>query len=272
MLSKIFIRLVHSNPSVQKFLWKWWYERLAVRGRQADWYFMNYGFITDIDTQKRELNAEDENDRVFIQLYDYVASQMNLKDKKVLEVGSGRGGGASFIARYHCPSELIGLDYSKKAVELSNDVHKGIENLSFIHGDAENLPFENNSFDAVVNVESSHCYGNMPKFVKEVSRILKPGGNFSWADLRGSSTISETENAFKIAELSKIQDRIITPNVVMALDEIHDRKSEMINAHVPRWIQPAFRDFAGVKDSKIYNGFKDGTTVYMSKAFQKISN
>ena len=76
-------------------------------------------------------------------------------------------------------------------------------------------------------------------------------------------------NAFIIPELSLIHESIITPNVIKALDEIHDRKIEMINTHVPRWIQPAFRDFAGVKNSKIYNAFKDGTTVYLAKAFQK---
>ena len=45
---------------------------------------------------------------------------------------------------------------------------------------------------------------------------------------------------------------------------------EVIKEHVPRWIQPAFRDFSGVKGSKIYNGFKDGSVVYLAKVFQKI--
>ena len=204
-----------------------------------------------------------------MQLYDHAASQIPLEGKKVLEVGSGRGGGASFVARYHHPSQMIGLDYSLEAVRLSTEIHNAIENLAFVQGDAEELPFEDNSFDAVINVESSHCYGNMPKFVREVSRILKPGGHFSWVDIRGSNTVADTENAFKIPELSLIHESVITPNVIKALDEIHDRKTEMINIHVPKWIQPAFRDFAGVKNSKIYNAFKDGATVYLSKAFQK---
>ena len=36
-------------------------------------------------------------------------------------------------------------------------------------GDSENLPFEDNTFDAVLNIESSHCYASMDKFIKEVS-------------------------------------------------------------------------------------------------------
>lgn len=269
MLARMFIKLVHLTPALQKSLWKWWYERLAHRGREANWSFMNYGFTPSNGEMKRELKSEDENDRVFIQLYDHAASQIELDGKKVLEVGSGRGGGASFLARYHHPSQMIGVDYSLEAVKLSSKLHKTLDNLSFVQGDAEALPFEDNSFEAVINVESSHCYGNMSKFVKEVARILKPGGFFSWVDIRGSSTITDTENVFIIPELSLIHESIITPNVIKALDEIHDRKIEMINTHVPHWIQPAFRDFAGVKNSKIYNAFKDGTTVYLAKAFQK---
>jgi len=42
--------------------------------------------------------------------------------------------------------------------------------------------------------------------------------------------------------------------------------------HVPKFLQPAFRDFSGVKNSKIYNAFKDGSAVYLAKGYQKISN
>ena len=150
---------------------------------------MNYGFILDSKKAKRDLVPEDEDDRVFIQLYDYAASSIPIKGKNVIEVGSGRGGGASFISRYHKPTHMTGLDYSSKAVKLSNEIHVNVSNLSFIQGDAEKLPFENDSFDAVINVESSHCYGNMNQFVNEVVRVLKPGGYFSWVDLRASSMI-----------------------------------------------------------------------------------
>ena len=44
---------------------------------------------------------------------------------------------------------------------------------------------------------------------------------------------------------------------------------EMIKLPVPKFIQPAFKDFAGVKNSKIYNAFNDGSAVYLAKAFQK---
>ena len=157
MLARMFIKLVHLTPGLQKSLWKWWYERLADRGREANWSFMNYGFTLSNGEMKRELKPEDENDRLFIQLYDHAASQIPLDGKKVLEIGSGRGGGASFLTRYHHPSQMTGMDYSEKAVKLSSKLHKTVDDLLFVHGDAEALPFEDNSFEAVINVESSHC-------------------------------------------------------------------------------------------------------------------
>ena len=70
---------------------------------------------------------------------------------------------------------MTGSDFTPTAISLSQKVHCGIPNLTFVQGDAEKLPFEDHMFDTVINVESSHCYGNMDAFVKEVARVLKPG-------------------------------------------------------------------------------------------------
>ena len=270
MLARIFISIIRLSPSLQKGLWKWWYQRLAHRGRDADWAFMNYGFTPKNGGPALVLKEKDESDRPFIELYNYTASQIPIKGLNVLEIGSGRGGGSSFIARYHEPAQITGLDYSPQAIELSSELHRDISNLNFIQGDAESLPFNDRVFDAIINVESSHCYGNMAEFVNEVARVLKPNGYFSWVDLRGKDMIGEVEEAFSIEELRKIKEATITTEVIEALDDIHERKMEVINQHVPRWIQPAFRDFSGVKGSKIYNGFKDGSAVYLAKVFQKV--
>lgn len=55
---------------------------------------MNYGFVAlEPDVSELDLAEEDENDRYFLQLYNHVATAVDLKGKQVLEVGSGRGGG-----------------------------------------------------------------------------------------------------------------------------------------------------------------------------------
>ncbi|MCH8330968.1 MAG: class I SAM-dependent methyltransferase [Bacteroidetes bacterium] len=269
MLSRIFRAILEVSPGIKRSLWKWWYQRLANRGHDIGWTFMNYGYSPMDGTHTIELEKEDEDNRLFIQLYHYAASEVPAENAKVLEVGSGRGGGASFVARYHGPSEMIGLDFSSSAIDLSRKMHGDIANLSFVHGDAESLPFEAETFDAVINVESSHCYGNMNTFVKEVARVLKPGGLFSWVDLRHDALISDLEIAFDHPQLRMIKDKIITENVIHALDEIHERKMAWIRENVPNWIRSPVKDFTGVKGSKIYNSFKDGSAVYLAKAYQK---
>ena len=68
-----------------------------------------------------------------------------------------------------------------------------VPGLDFVQGDAENLPFPDQSFDAVINIESSHCYPRFPRFLAEVARVLRPGGHFLYADLRADVRIGDWE-------------------------------------------------------------------------------
>ena len=142
MIAKLFTSIIRISPKVQKVLWKWWYQRLAKRSAGIDWVFMNYGYTPLNGSPKLYLEEKDEKDRLFIQLYHYAAASVPIENKSVLEVGSGRGGGASFIVRHHKPEEMTGLDFSPTAISLSQNIHGEIPNLTFVQGDAEKLPFE----------------------------------------------------------------------------------------------------------------------------------
>ena len=268
MIARIFIYLIRISPDFQRVLWRWWYQRLGKRAHDSGWTFMNYGYKHKTENILN-LKSKDKSNRMFIQLYDFVASQLPIKNNIVLEIGSGRGGGASFISRYHHPKSITGLDFSKSAIKLSTSLHSDIDNLNFILGDAENLPFENNSFDVIINIESSHCYGDMEKFLSEVSRIIKPGGYFGWADLRANDMIEETELEFEKSDFTCVKNNDITSEVLYALDDIHDVKMTMITNNVPKFLHTAFTDFAGAKNSKIYNSFKQRNAVYISKILKK---
>jgi len=137
---------------------------LAKRVPTADWAFMNYGYApspADIDVPP--LQSSDERNRLCIQLYLHAIDHADLQDKDVLEVGSGRGGGALFISRYMQPHSMTGLDFSQGAVDLCNR-NRFAPGLIFVCGDALSMPFPASSFDAVVNIESSHCYESMDVF------------------------------------------------------------------------------------------------------------
>jgi SAM-dependent methyltransferase len=48
------------------------------------------------------------------------------------------------------------------------------------YGDVHDIQYASNSFNLVLNVESSHYYADLKKFIQEVERVLKPGGYFCW--------------------------------------------------------------------------------------------
>ena len=110
-------------------MWRWWYQRLAKAKAWGEFGFMNYGFI---DEDPPELNSDDEPDRLFIQLYHMNIRDIELNGKEVLEIGSGRGGGASWIARTYSPQSLTALDYSGAAVNLCNRMYGRQKNLQFV--------------------------------------------------------------------------------------------------------------------------------------------
>src|SRR5262245_50784956 len=167
MLIRLAMKLTELSPGFKRFLWRRWYQYLA--GYQLrDWRFMNYGFSpSNGDRTALSLRPEDEPNRSSIQLYHQVASAVPLEGLDLLEVGCGRGGGASYVKRYLGPRQLTGVDFSAKAVRFCRGNYH-LDGLSFVQGDAESLPLAAESFDAVLNVESSHCYGSMSAFLREV--------------------------------------------------------------------------------------------------------
>lgn len=230
---------------------------------------MNYGY-TPIDDQRETLrfNEADEPDRYAIQLYHHVVSAVDLTNLDVLEIGSGRGGGASYVARYLKPKRLTGLDFSDRAIEFCKRTH-AVDGLSFIKGDAEALPFDAERFDAVINVESSHCYGSMEAFLANVKRVLRQNGYFLYADFRNINDVALLHSLMEQSGMKILKREDITANVLRSLDLDDQRKLILIRALFRDWLLKPFQEFAGVKGSKIHSGFQIGTMIYLHYVLQK---
>jgi ubiquinone/menaquinone biosynthesis C-methylase UbiE len=266
MLGRIFIALC-SLPGLKKVLWRAWYDYLARSHRAPDWTFMNYGYAMP-EGNTLTVAEKDEPDRHWIQLYHHVAGAVPLEGRTVLEVGSGRGGGCSFIKRYLRPARMIGVDLSKHAVNFSRDIHR-IDGLEFRIGDAENLPLSDNSVDAVVNVESSHCYPSFNKFLGEVQRVLRPGGHFLYADFRERTNVEAWRKSLQDSGLDLLRETEITAHVVSALEQDDERKLRLINRIVPQPLRASFLDFAAVRGSVLFEGFQSGEFSYRSFVLRK---
>jgi ubiquinone/menaquinone biosynthesis C-methylase UbiE len=268
VLIRCLVFLLDHFPWLRRQLWRWWYNRLAVRHQDGDWTFMNYGFKPAAN--ELPLEAVDEPDRLCIQLYRHVAAATELLGRDVLEVGSGRGGGASFLARYHRPARMTGVDFSPQAVALCAKRHAGIANLAFRQGDAEALPFPDTSFDVVINVESSHCYGHIDQFFAEAARVLRPGGWFLYTDFRGAADMTALHERLAAQPAwSQVAHEDITAAVADAMQADDERKRALIREFIPARFQPLFGEFAGLVGGQMYTGFRAREILYHRFAFRK---
>jgi ubiquinone/menaquinone biosynthesis C-methylase UbiE len=219
----------------------------------GDVVFLNIGYEED-PPMALPLMQSDEPHRFYIQLYHRTASQADLKGKRVLEVGCGHGGGASYLTRTLQPASYTGLDLNRSAIEFCRKRHD-VPTLEFVHGDAEKLPFPDRSFDAVINVESSAAYAHFSRFLAEVARVLRPGGHFHYTDLRPRSGVVEWEAALADTPMRMLSRASINAEVIRGLDENSRRILDMVG-RMPKVLQPIGREYSGMNGTRFYRALQ----------------
>lgn len=119
--------------------------------------------------------------------YAIVASQLNIVSEflceaaalragqKVLDVATGSGNTALAAARRNC--DVTGIDYVPELLRRAQDrAETERVKLTLLEGDAEDLPFPTNSFDAVLSTFGAMFAPNQEQTAKELARVCKPGG------------------------------------------------------------------------------------------------
>ncbi|ASJ09324.1 ubiquinone biosynthesis protein UbiE [Thermococcus siculi] len=137
-----------------------YFDRIA--HRYDDWYRTKTGSYVD-RTEKR-----------------LVFSMLRSKSGRALDLGCGTGNYTLELKRRGF--DVIGLDASEGMLEIARS--KG---LNCVRGDAYNLPFPDNSFDLVLSVTMFEFIHEPEKVVREIHRVLKPGGEVLIGTMNGRS-------------------------------------------------------------------------------------
>ena len=266
-------RIAHPSKSIgtaswfQKVMVKYWYPFLTRRWDAEDVLLLNYGYEED-PPMGLPLAASDERNRYNIQLYHRTATQADLSGKQVLEVSCGHGGGASYLVRTLRPASYTGLDLNADAIAFCRKRHS-LPGLDFVHGDAQSLPFADESLDAVINVEAAHGYPDFPRFLAEVARVLRPGGRFLYADFRSYLDFAEWEAAIADAPMRLLSERVINAEVLRGLDNLAPRYLDLVGHHLPAFLRPFGRLFVGAPGSLMYRELQRGRLSYRMYSFAK---
>uniref|UniRef100_A0A0K0DU68 Methyltransf_11 domain-containing protein n=1 Tax=Strongyloides stercoralis TaxID=6248 RepID=A0A0K0DU68_STRER len=250
------------------------YPTLALLARKLDIHFMNLGYVPKKNEKRlsvfnRVIEVE-TNQRAHCYLYEKALSMCplyhKLQDKTLLEVGCGHGAGLRWIKRSH---PEIGNMYGIDIVIVDDLKYKDSQ---IIQGNAEKIPFPDEQFDILINIESSHLYNNFPAFVEEAYRVLKKNSYIVWADLRFANEIKEKcFNIFENVGFKLIQVEDITKQVLNGMEVTSKRYDELLKQS-PWFIQlfsNSIRETYCAPGTKSFNRFKRKEKIYMIAIWKK---
>ena len=103
----------------------------------------------------------------------------------LLDIGCGTGTWTAMVAGSPLPSRrIVGLDYSLSMTQVAHEKAAAIGEGApeFVNGDSEHLPFADRSFDVVTCSNSFHHYPHQAATIKEMHRVLRPGGRLLLID------------------------------------------------------------------------------------------
>lgn len=144
--------------------------------------FFNYGYAEPHSGGYAWIDPQDLPYKYHLSLVRHALEDVEVTGKSILDIGSGRGGACYYLLRYARAARITGLDLCAGYLSVSRSLLRD-PGVQLVCGDAQRLPLASTGFDVALNLQSSHCYEDFPAFLREVHRILKPGGLFAFGDV-----------------------------------------------------------------------------------------
>ena len=135
---------------------------------------------------------------------------------RIIDVGCGAGGTGIVLAQAFPKCEVLGIDLSQPLLDIARESARAVAlngRVKFEQTDVQRIPYEDDSFDVVINMNMVHLVENPVAMLNEIERILKPDGILFIADLKRSwLSIFEKEIKSSLA-LSEAEELIHRTNL-----------------------------------------------------------
>jgi ubiquinone/menaquinone biosynthesis C-methylase UbiE len=100
------------------------------------------------------------------------------RDARVLDVGCGSGWASRLLAQMASNGRVVGIDISDEMIAVAQQSSEDFSNVEFRVASAERLPFKGGEFTHAFSMESLYYYEDMSVALREILRVLQPGGVF----------------------------------------------------------------------------------------------
>lgn len=163
---------------------------------------------------------------------DLIKEIFPIKNKKILDFGSGRGEFSVALAKLG--GIVIGIDVGEDLIELSKQIAK-INNVKcdFIVGNIRRLPFEDNVFDFVIGTAILHHLSKqgVVDSLSEAYRVLKPGGRALFIEpIENSKLFNFIQNLFPVGKRPSILNKRKWKDYLESVDDRPLSNNELMSA------------------------------------------
>ncbi len=221
--------------------------------------FLNWGYL---DNSSQSQTSPGQMQR---RLVTELIGITPVNGRSVIDVGCGRGGAAAMLLEHWRPLRVTGVDLSPANITFCRQNHRH-PRLRFQIADACRLPQPDNSADLILNLESSGAYVDLPGFFAHVMRILKPGGDFLYADIFASETVAKIDKALSQLGFQKISARSLRQPVLSARSSVGDgvitRLEQALISRGSNANPTELRNYFALPGTPIYRALEKGEADY----------
>jgi len=144
---------------------------------------------TELQELARQLRCPEGDDGVKVgEMMNFTNSNIILKTIEslnpgngdtILEIGPGNGSHVKDIIKAGSAVIYHGIDISPTMINEAQKLNAGLKHVSFHLSDGTSIPFENNTFDRIFTTNTIYFWKSPKAYIKEIARVLKPGGVLS---------------------------------------------------------------------------------------------